>query len=99
MDNYGYTDAFGRPLAKIYEGEGEAGKQWVVSGLAEYDRKGALRRRFLPFYYSGNPLSFPLTEAPETVAGRDVQYGRRRYDAFGRQVQTYVRLANIGHVS
>src|SRR5690606_8942 len=48
-----------------------------------YDAKGALCKKRLPFFTSADPMAFPLG------AALSVPYGGQRYDAFGRQVQTF----------
>ena len=62
--------------------EGEETNQWIVNGLTEYDQKGATRRAYLPWFYTGEPEQFPLTTVAQT------KYSTQRYDAFGRQVET-----------
>src|SRR5690606_37635197 len=39
--------------------------------------------KYLEFYWNGDPLAYPFETPPST------QYGRQRYDAFGRQIQTF----------
>ena len=78
-------DGFGRPIVTLDEADESAGDggQWVVNGLTEYDNKGATRRAYLAWFWSGDPMAYTLAMAPTTP------YGRQRYDAFGRQVQTF----------
>jgi hypothetical protein len=40
-------------------------------------------RKYLAFFSDADPYAFPLAAVP------DVPYGRQRYDAFGRQLQTH----------
>src|SRR5690606_2622798 len=40
-------------------------------------------KKFMPFFWNGNPMAFDYASQVTT------KYGRQRYDAFGRQVQTY----------
>ena len=61
----------------------------MAHGVSEYDRKGALRRKYLAFFFDGNPMEYPLSASPAALNGGAVSYGRQRYDAFGRANQTY----------
>jgi RHS repeat-associated protein len=80
---YSFVDGMGRARVGLSQGDKET--DWIVSSVAEFDAKGAVRRKYLPFFFSegGNPSVFPLTGPPHS------QYGRQRYDAFGRQLQTF----------
>jgi RHS repeat-associated protein len=86
MDTWAYIDGMGRAIVTLSEADPDPetdGDDFIASGLTEYDNKGAERRRYLAFLYNGSPTSFPLAKAPAAP------YGRQRYDAFGRQVETY----------
>ena len=85
MESWAYVDGLGRAIVTLAEADPAAGDQgdFVVNGLTEYDNKGATRRKYLAWFYSGAPTEFPLS-APAPSA-----YGRQRYDAFGRQLETY----------
>jgi RHS repeat-associated protein len=85
VESYSYVDGMGRARVGLTQADTEAGDEqpWIVSTVAEFDAKGAVRRKYLPFFADPNSASFPLTAAPKTG------YGRQRYDAFGRQVQTF----------
>ncbi len=82
---YAYVDGLGRAILTIQQADPLAGDKgaWIAGGLTEYDNKGAARRAFLPWFTSEDPLLFNLAAVPSTA------YGRQRYDAFGRQVQTF----------
>lgn len=86
QEAWAYVDGMGRTLVTLSEADpdaGDAGK-WVVQGLTDYDQKGAAQRTFLPWFWSGDdPKAYPLSQDPNTL------YGRQRYDAFGRQLQTF----------
>jgi hypothetical protein len=76
--------------------QGGDGAQWIVGNLLDYDSKSAVQRKYLEHYWDGDPLAYPFENAPTT------QYGRQRYDAFGRQVQTFdldgtVTLQSVYH--
>ncbi len=102
MEAYAFVDGFGRTLATLTEGEGQdagGADAWIVSGRLEHDAKGAVRRKYIEQYWAGagaDPLTFDIN-APATS-----RYGSQRYDAFGRQVQTYdvdgtVTLQSVYH--
>jgi RHS repeat-associated protein len=84
-DSYAYADGFARTLVTISQADPSAGDggAWIVEGLTAYDAKGAVERKYLASFYSGDPRAFPLSQTPSTP------YGRQRYDAFGRQLQTF----------
>src|SRR5690606_15792341 len=89
LESFAYVDGFGRNIMALAEADplspeqGGDGAEWIVGNLLEYDNKSAVRRKYLEFYWNGDPLAYPFETPPST------QYGRQRYDAFGRQVQTY----------
>ncbi|MCC6216085.1 MAG: hypothetical protein IT376_14560, partial [Polyangiaceae bacterium] len=106
LEAWAWVDGLGRGIASLTEADPDAaqgdGHAWVVSDLVELDAKGAVRKKYLPFYYDGEPLAAPLTAAPlepgsssgsaggwGTELGTPVAYGGQRYDAFGRQLQTF----------
>ncbi len=82
---YSFIDGMGRARVGLSQGDTTAGDEedWIVSSVADFDAKGAVRRKYLPFFLDADPSVFPLSGAPETP------YGRQRYDAFGRQLQTF----------
>lgn len=81
---WAFVDGLGRTVATLDEADPAAGDggSWVVNGLTEYDAKGAPRRAYLAWFYSGSPESFALSAVPPS------RYGRKRYDAFGRGLQS-----------
>jgi RHS repeat-associated protein len=81
LEAYAYVDGFGR--TRVTLAEGEVPGQWIAGALEEYDSKGAVSRKYLENYFTGDPKAFPFAVAPTTP------YGRQRYDAFGRQLQTF----------
>jgi len=85
LESWSYVDGFGRNIVGLSEADPSAGDggQWIASDISEYDNKSAVRRKYLDFYWSGDPKAFPFATAPTSP------YGRQRYDAFGRQLQTY----------
>jgi RHS repeat-associated protein len=85
LESYAYVDGFGRTLATLSEADpsdGDGGT-WVVGGLVEWDQKSAVAKKYLEFFSDVEPMAFSYASAPTT------KYGRQRYDAFGRQVQTF----------
>jgi RHS repeat-associated protein len=87
LESYSFIDGMGRARVGLAEADpdtNEDGHDFIVSSIAEFDAKGAVRRKYLPFFGDADPSLFPLSDAPP-----DTQYGRQRYDAFGRQVQTF----------
>ncbi len=83
-DAWAYVDGFGRTVVTLQEADKSAGDggKWIVSGLADYDTKGAVRRAFLPWYSDAEPTAYPIGEPPKT------RYKSYEYDAFGRQFRT-----------
>jgi RHS repeat-associated protein len=84
LESYGYVDGFGRTLVTLTEADTTAdGAPWIAGTLLEWDAKGAVSKKYLPFYFPGTPAAFAYETAVTT------RYGRQRYDAFGRQIQTF----------
>jgi YD repeat-containing protein len=85
LESFSYVDGLGRTRATRSEADSTLdGYPWVVSGFVSYDAKGALQRKYLAQYNDGtDPLRDALGGPPSNP------YGSQRYDAFGRQVQTY----------
>ena len=85
LESYAYVDGFGRTLATLTEADTSAGDDapWIAGGLIEWDQKSAVAKKYLEFFWDGDPLAFDYSSQPTTA------YGRQRYDAFGRQVQTF----------
>jgi RHS repeat-associated protein len=84
-DTYTYTDGLGRTLVTLDEADPATGDggQWILGGLTNYDAKGAEERKYLASFWTGDPRAFPLSQATAT------SYTRKRYDAFGRMVQSF----------
>jgi RHS repeat-associated protein len=96
LDVWAYVDGLGRTILTLGEADPRPdadGADFIAVGLTEYDNKGAPRRKYEPFAYghSGDEgkssndvaLSFPLAQAPPAP------YMRKRYDGFGRPLETY----------
>ncbi len=86
LESWSFIDGMGRTVATLNEGE-QTGN-WIVNSLVDYDAKSAVRRKYLAYYLdfagaSGTSVPFPFTAAPAS------SYGRQRYDAFGRQLETF----------
>jgi RHS repeat-associated protein len=87
LQSYSYVDGMGRARVGLAEADPEAnedGHRYLVSAIVELDAKGAVRRKYLPYFGDPDPSTFPVSDAPPAT-----QYGRQRYDAFGRQLQTF----------
>lgn len=84
---YAYVDGLGRTILTIDQADPEHGDMgpWIVNGLTEYDAKGAASRAYRAWFWDGVPDAehYPLSTMPTS------KYGRQRYDAFGRQLQTF----------
>jgi RHS repeat-associated protein len=99
QESWDYVDGLGRTVLTLMEADPEAGDggHWIVSGLTDYDAKGAKRRAYLPWFWDGSdPGQYPVRDAAPSA------HGRQRYDAFGRQLETYnldgsVSLRNVYH--
>lgn len=84
-DAWAFTDGFGRAIVTLDQADPSAGDlgQWIVNGLTSYDAKGAAQRAYLAWFWNGNPQQFALATTAPTA------FDSQRYDAFGRQLQTY----------
>lgn len=85
IEQHSFIDGLGRPLAVLSEADSAAGDggDWVVSGVVQFDAKGAPRRAFESFFYTGAAASFSLGTTPTT------DFTTQRYDAFGRVVEAF----------
>jgi RHS repeat-associated protein len=83
LETFAYIDGMGRTRASLAEAEEDAPGDWIVGSLEQYDSKGAVSRKYLARYTSEDPADFSFASTPETP------YGNQRYDAFGRQLQTF----------
>jgi len=85
MDSYAYVDGLGRTLVGITEADPGASDDgaWIAGGFMDYDRKGAVSKKYLPKFWDGNPEAFNLAATPDTA------FGRVEYDAFGRDLRLY----------
>ena len=86
LESYSYVDGMGRARVGLAEADPDedGGNRWIVSSIAEFDAKGAVRRKYLPSFLPNTPTGFPVGDSQPLT-----QYGRQRYDAFGRQLQTF----------
>jgi RHS repeat-associated protein len=92
LESWAIIDGFGRTITTLAEDEevqiesdmgSEMAQRWIVGALQEWDQKSAVRKKYLEFYTTGDPREFDFGAVPPTY------YGRQRYDAFGRQLQTF----------
>lgn len=72
LESWTYVDGLGRNVATI--SEAEDGK-FIVSGLADYDNKGAVRREYLEYFANTSGFSQLNTSGP---------FRAQTYDAWGR---------------
>jgi RHS repeat-associated protein len=84
LESYSYVDGLGRTRVALNEADPSAGDDsgWIASNIVDYDAKGAARRKYLAYFSSEQPAQFKVGATPVQP------YGRQRYDAFGRQLQT-----------
>jgi RHS repeat-associated protein len=95
---WAFADGLGRALLTLTQADPGAGDggAWIANGLTSYDSKGAAERAYLAWFSDKGPDDFDLTIVPPGP------YGRQRYDAFGRQLQTFgldgtVTLQSVYH--
>ena len=98
LESYAYVDGLGRTRFSINEADKAANDlgAYIVSGVQLFDAKSAVSRKYIE-YFSDTALNQPPFSTLLTSA-----YGRQRYDAFGRQVQTFdldgtVTLQSVYH--
>jgi RHS repeat-associated protein len=91
-----YVDGLGRKIVTLDEADpaGGDGGHFIVSGLVEYDAKGATARTYLARFFDGDPQGFNLKPTSP--------YQRQRYDAFQRPFETLaldgsIKLRNVYH--
>jgi RHS repeat-associated protein len=84
-DTWGYVDGIGRAIVTLEAADRSAGDggDWIANGLSQYDGKGALQRVFLAWFWDGDPAHFAPQTPPPTGSTL------HRYDAFGREVQSF----------
>ena len=85
-ESYAFVDGLGRTAITFSEADPDPalgdGFAWVVSGLASYDRKGAVLRKYLPWASDSAPESLAVILPPQ-----ELRYGEMLYDPFGRPIQ------------
>ena len=81
-DVYEFFDGLGRSLVRLTQADPSAGDggEWVVDGLADRSANGTAFRQYDPWFWSGAPLSFPLSTRPTSASTTTTR------DAFGRPV-------------
>jgi RHS repeat-associated protein len=81
-----FVDGFGRDIALLEQADTSAGDQgpFIVHGLVDWDARAAARRAYMSWFYDGDPLNLLSSAVPANVF-----YSRQRYDAFGRQIETF----------
>ncbi len=100
LESIAFIDGFGRARVGLQEADPAAGDDgpWIVTGLVDFDAKGAVRRKYLEHSFSAAAWQ----NLDLTTYATNAPYGRQRYDAFGRQLQTFdldgtVTLASTYH--
>lgn len=90
-DVYSYIDGLSRPIVSLSEADPLAGDEgdFVVGGVRDYDAKGAVSRRYQPFFWIGEPFEYPLALVPSRG------FTSLQSDAFGRPTATYGLDAQI----
>jgi RHS repeat-associated protein len=98
LESYSYVDGLGRTRAGLSEADPSAndGGSYILSDVQVFDAKSAVSRKYIQSFTNSDPAQFPLLSVPSSG------YGRQRYDAFGRQVQTFdldgtVTLQSVYH--
>ena len=97
LESYSYVDGLGRTRLGLSEADPSAhdGGAYIISGVQIFDAKSAVSRKFIEYFTDSVPQAPPSAEPTSA-------YGRQRYDAFGRQVQTFdidgtVTLQSVYH--
>ena len=71
LESWSWVDGLGRARLTLAETDPDPeqgdGHAWVAGGLTDYDAKGQVRRKYLPFFYDGSPAAFPLEEELEAA--------------------------------
>jgi RHS repeat-associated protein len=81
--SYAFFDGMGRERFRLLEADPTNDLHpWIVSEQLEFDAKGAVRRRYLPYFNDSTPPAFPIPDSVPPVASWQM-----RYDAFDRQIQ------------
>jgi RHS repeat-associated protein len=98
LESFSYVDGLGRTRLGLSEADTSAndGGAYILSGVQLFDAKSAVSRKYVESFTDADPAQFPLSTVPRSG------YGRQRYDAFGRQVQTFdldgtVTLQSVYH--
>jgi RHS repeat-associated protein len=98
VESYAYIDGLGRTRFNINEADKTANDlgSYIVSGIQLFDAKSAVSRKYVDYFSDTALVQPPLSIVPTSA------YGRQRYDAFGRQVQTFdldgtVTLQSVYH--
>jgi hypothetical protein len=91
-DTWTIFDGSGRGLVTLSQADPSAGDggAWIADGLTKYDAKGEVERKYLPWYWTGDPRQFPLGVAPATA------FASEERDAFGRVVRRRALDGTVG---
>jgi RHS repeat-associated protein len=78
LDRYDYATGRGESLQVIVSGEGDPGREFLVSESREYCARGQLTARTAPYHVSSSTYAPPPLTQPRI---------RMRYDALGRLIE------------
>jgi RHS repeat-associated protein len=82
--SWSFFDAIGRGLVRLEQADpakGDGGA-WLVSDFVDYDAQGGIFHVHRPWFWTGDPQSFPLGSAPTRAAVK-------QKDAFDREVDVH----------
>jgi RHS repeat-associated protein len=84
-DAWIYNDGFGRSVLTVSHADTSAGDggPWIASGLPDRDGVGHVVRSYLPGFYSGDPMNYPLVQPTNAYSSQTT------YERFGRASATY----------
>ena len=86
MEAFAWVDGMGRARGAVSEGSTTDGFEWILSGVQEFDAKGAVQRAYLLCPTDSVPST---TARPLCRSTARPLYARSSYDAFGRVVRAW----------
>ncbi|MEO8905254.1 MAG: toxin TcdB middle/N-terminal domain-containing protein [Polyangiaceae bacterium] len=100
LESYSYVDGLGRTRLGLSEADKSSDAHdlgaFIVSGTQLFDAKSAVSRKYIEYFTDADPAHFAVDSVPSSA------FDRQRYDAFGRQIQTFdldgtVTLQSVYH--